>query len=240
MMNKKISVAMPTCNRPKLALQAVTSLYETTNHLNMELALAVDGDRETVDVIESYLSGKTNDNWYYTIDYSPERRGALWSWNYALSLTTGDILFPSGDDQLFYPGWLDRALEYHDEFLDGYGMVAVNDKLHNGNVLGTTLLFDRKFCVDHLGGVCTYPEYNYFYIDNELNERAKLTGRYVWCPESVVEHIHPDAGKRPRDQHDMERNENCYNVIDRQIFESRKSRGFPNNFEPVITLETPQ
>ena len=93
----------------------------------------VDGDKETVDVIESYLSGKTNDNWYYTIDYSPERRGALWSWNYALSLTTGDILFPSGDDQLFYPGWLDRALEYHDEFLDGYGMVAVNDKLHNGN-----------------------------------------------------------------------------------------------------------
>jgi len=234
MMDKKISIILPTCNRPKFALQAVTGIYETTRHLNIELILVVDGDIETKNLLNDFLLDKTNDNWNYTIDYSFERRGALWSWNHGLSLSTGEIIFPAGDDSIFYKSWLDNALAYHEEFLNGYGMVALNDMIWNGNILGTTLMFDRKFCVDYLGGVCAYPEYNYFYIDNELNERAKLAGRFIWCRESIVEHIHPDVGKRPRDMLDMERNEKQYNIIDKQIFESRKSRGFPNNFEPAI------
>jgi len=236
--NKKTSVNLITCDRPHLAMQAVTTLYETTKHLNVELVMVVDGDDKTVHDVNKFLEDKLSDTWSCIIDYSPQRRGALWSWNHGLSLTTGDILFPSGDDQLFHPNWLDLALECHEKHLDGYGMVAVNDLFWDGNVLGTTMLVDREFCIDHLGGTWAYPEYNYFYIDNELNERAKLAGRYVWCPESIVEHFHPCRGKRPRDMHDEERDAQDFGRIDKQIFERRKAAGFPNNFEPAIKRET--
>lgn len=234
MKSKKTSVILVTCNRPPLALQAVSTLYETTKHLNVELVMVVDGDIETVHKIEEYLKDKTTETWTYLCDYSPERRGALWSWNHGLSMTTGEIFFPSGDDQYFHLNWLDMALEYHEKYLDGYGMVALNDKIWHGNVLGTTLLYDRQFCIDHLGGVCTYPAYNYYYVDNELNGRAKLTEKYIWCHESVVEHIHPGAGKRPRDFLDREREEQDFGTTDRIIFEKRKAAGFPNDFEPAI------
>lgn len=234
MIDKKISIIFPTCNRFKYATQAIRGLYETTKHLNIELILVVDGDKKTADELENYLSDKKTDKWNYIIDYSTTRRGAIESWNYGLSLSTGEILFPSADDSIYYENWLDNALEFHEEFLDGHGMVALNDKIWNGNVLGTTLLYDRDFCIKYLGGVCAYPVYNYFYIDNELNERAKLAGKYVWCPEAIVEHIHPDVGKRPRDELDMERNQNNYNFLDKQIFERRKASGFPNDFKAVI------
>lgn len=234
MKSKKTSIILVTCNRPSLALQAVSTLYETTKHLNIELVMVVDGTVETVNKIKEYLKNKTTDTWTYICDYSPERRGALWSWNHGLSMTTGEIIFPSGDDQYFHQHWLDKALEYHEKYLDGHGMVALNDKIWDGNALGTTLLYDRQFCIDHLGSVCTYPAYNYFYVDNELNDRAKLSGRFIWCPESVVEHIHPDVRKRPRDFLDRERQEHNFISIDRKIFEKRKAAGFPNDFEPAI------
>jgi len=234
MKNKKTSVILVTCNRPALAMQAVSTLYETTKHLEVELVMVADGDIETVKKIDEYLKDKTTETWTYICDYSPDRRGALWSWNYGLSMATGDMFFPSGDDQYFHPNWLDTALEWHEKYLDGYGMVTLNDKLWNGNVLGVAPFYDRQFCIDHLGGVCTYPAYNYFYVDNELNERAKLAGRYIWCPESVVEHIHPGAGKRPRDFLDNERDAHNFGAIDRNIFEKRKAAGFPNDFEPAI------
>lgn len=232
--NKKTSVILATCDRPHLAIQAVTTLYETTKHLNIELVMVVDGDPKTVYDIKKYLEDKVVDTWSYIMDYSSERRGALWSWNHGLSMTTGEILFPSGDDQYFHPNWLDLALECHEKHLDGYGMVVLNDKIWDGNVLGVAPLYDRKFCIDHLGGVCTYPAYNYFYVDNELNERAKIAGRYVWCPASIVEHIHPALGKRPRDFLDEERDSQNFGAIDLAIFEKRKALGFPNDFEPVI------
>lgn len=233
-MNKKTSVILVSCNRKNLLLQAVTSLYNTTKHLSLELILVIDGDKESVFEIENYLKDKKTDNWYYIIDYSEKRRGALASWNYGLSLSTGDFIFPSGDDQFFHGNWLDIALKAHEQKLNGYGMIAVNDKVANGNVLGTTLLFDRKFCIEVLGGVCTYPDYNYFYIDNELNERAKNKNKFYWCQESIVEHIHPGAGKRAKDTLDKEREENNFIEVDKQIFLKRKSLNFPNNFTPAI------
>tara|TARA_R110002020_G_scaffold123525_2_gene280128 strand:+ start:8170 stop:8877 length:708 start_codon:yes stop_codon:yes gene_type:complete len=232
--NKKTSIILATCDRPALALQAVSTLYNTTSHLNVELILVADGAIETVDKINEFLKDKTSENWTYICDYSPTRRGALWSWNHGLSQASGDMFFPSGDDQYFHPNWLDIALEWHEKYLNGYGMVTLNDKIWDGNVLGVAPFYDRQFCIDHLGGVCTYPAYNYFYVDNELNERAKLAGRYIWCPDSIVEHIHPARGKRPRDFLDNERDAHNFGAVDRAIFEKRKALGFPNDFDPVI------
>lgn len=232
--NKKTSIILATCDRKELAIQCIRSLYITTKHLPIELILVVDGDKEALGIIENFLEDKITSEWNYKINYSPTRRGAKNSWNIGLSISTGEIIVPTGDDQLFYPNWLDFALETHEKKLNGYGMVALNDKIHDGSVLGTTVLYDRKFCIDHLGGVSIFPEYNHFYVDNEMNERAKLAGSYAWCKESIVEHIHPDIGKRHRDDIDYEKITNNWMNLDYKIFMKRKALGFPNDFDPII------
>lgn len=221
------SILISSLGRPIL-FDALNSLRKTTYGHEVEVILVQDILEPTVfKLLEQFDR--------YIVDYSKYQRGALASWNRALKLSTGDMIFPVGDDQKFHPEWLTRALKYHAEHLGGYGMVAMNDLNFDGEKqLGTTVMYDRQFCKDVLGGVAAFPVYNYFYIDNELNERAKKVGKYGWCKDAVVEHIHWSNGKRPSDIIDQSRNSSNYMELDRAIFEQRKAQGFPNNFEPVI------
>jgi len=223
----KLSVLLPTLGR-RSVLNTVKSLCDTVD-FPLEIVLVVEENKEIVGEVYNLIKDRKIE---FVFKYSEHRMGALNAWNVALSLSSGDMLFPCGDDQLCHPGWFEKVMRAHDEQVKGFGMIAVNDLNLDGNVLGTTLLFDRMFCRDILGGVIAYP-YNYFYVDNELNERAKNVGRYYWCKDAIVEHLHWSNNKRQQDEFDSERN--LYMELDKQIFLERQRRGFPNNFKPVIS-----
>ena len=113
--------------------------------------------------------------------------------------TRSPYVFLGADDVIFHDGWLDAALE---TMQDVDGVVAVND-LHNPN--GTLALVSRRYieeesgCID-VEGVVIYPGYFHNYSETELFETAKSRGRFAYCEESVVEHLHPDAGKAEKDE----------------------------------------
>lgn len=240
----KVSVILPSMNRPSLLKQAVKQLFLTTyGKHDIELILIIDGDETAVREIFYLMPQLDNDfagnsgfkNWFVNLSYSPTSRGALNSWNIGLKKSTGNIIFPSGDDGFPHGNWLDYALESHRDKLQSYGMVGFNDLMHNANLtIATTVLFDRKFCQDHLGGVVTYPVYNYYCVDMELNARARNVGKFYWDERAIVEHLHSANGKRPLDDNDRIRMENNWMEIDNKIFQERKLQGFPNNFEAVI------
>lgn len=225
----KISIVIATCGRHILFSQMLDSLYHTI------------GDRrdvETVAVIdESYVNREMFTNWGFTniMDFSDTRRGAIWAWNRGLQISTGDIIVPAGDDQLFHPSWLDYALESHQNQLQGYGVVGMNDLAYDGTKqTSTMLLFDRKFCKDVMGGVIAPPVYHYFCVDSEWNEKSKQMHKFYWDERAKVEHLHPAHGKRPKDDLDIEREQNDWMRIDNEIFEQRKAQGFPITWEPLI------
>lgn len=225
-----ISVLLPSCSRINLLYRALASLEETKGDHDVETVLVLDGYNYTeLGRIVSHLSGN------FILDYSAKRRGALFCWNRALRLSSGDILVPAGDDQIFHPGWLDYALESHQSKLGGYGVVGMNDLAYNGNTqVATMFLFDRKYCKEHMGGVLAPPVYKYYNVDSEWNEKAKTLGRFYWDERAVVEHVHSAHGKRSVDALDQEKIDNEWQVIDGAMYEKRKAEGFQVRWETMI------
>ena len=220
----KTSIIVASMNRPAMLEECLRRIRETTVRLDIEVICVIDEDQRSWDVAWNFIDSGI---------FNKKRIGTIEAFNQGLKLSTGDIIFPLGDDSYCHPGWLDKALEVHQNILKGYGMVAMNDLMLDGDTqLGTTVLYDRKFCRDWLGSVAAYPVYHYYYIDNELNERAKRAGKYIWCKEAIVEHIHSSNNKRPIDENDS--NRAGFMELDKIIFEERKAAGFPNNFPGSI------
>lgn len=112
--------------------------------------------------------------------------------------TTEPYVFLGADDVVFYPGWLPILLAAA-QAVDG---VAVANDYFNKN--GTLALVSRRYieeqsgCVD-MPDVVVYPGYRHNWSDAELFATAKARGRHAYCPDAVVEHLHPSAGKAPFD-----------------------------------------
>lgn len=223
----KISVIIPTCYRPQMFLDMLESLEETTKGYDIETIAIVDKDYETCKIAIFNCS---------TFDFDPSNmRGGVYCWNRGLALSSGDIIVPAGDDQRFYPNWLDYALESHREKLGGYGVVGMNDLAYDGNLqLATMFIFDRTYCREVMGGVIAPPVYRYYNVDSEINAKAKSLNRFYWDERSIVEHLHSAHGKRAFDQHDKYREQENLMEIDNKTFNDRLSRGFPIEWEPVI------
>ena len=220
-----ISFLLPTCHRPVLLDKMLTSLWETTRGYLIETVLVIDEDSKSYDV--------AHDHHVNILDWSTKKRGALWAWNRALELSTGDILVPCGDDQVFHEGWLAYALTAHRGKLGGYGVVGMNDLAYNGNTqVATMWLFDRGYCKDIMGGIFAPPMYHYYCVDSEWNEKAKALGRFVWEEQAKVEHLHSAHGKRPVDALDLEKQN--WMEEDNQTFRLRKVLNFPITWEPLI------
>lgn len=219
-----ISILLPTCHRPTLLSKMLESLKQTTQ-VPVSVIAVIDEDEESRNIALEFGC---------FVNFSKTKRGALACWNLALQ-AAGEIIIPAGDDQLFHEGWLEYALESHNDKLAGYGVVGMNDLAYDGNTqLATMFLFDRKYCKEQMGGIFAPPMYNYYCIDSEWNAKAKILDKFFWDERSIVEHLHSAHGKRPLDQHDIDRGDNNFMEKDNLIFEERKSLRFPVTWEPVI------
>lgn len=224
----KTSILLCSMGRPTLLAQNIRRLYETTQGHEIELVVVIDRDAESVRAVSALCLEL---NVPYTLQFNPTPRGAITCWNEALRLSTGDLLFPSGDDQEFEGGWLDHAKAAH-AGLGGYGCVGINDNLNSSASFCTTLFFDRKFCKEVYGGVIAPTILKYYCVDNLLDELARKAGKFAYCPESVVRHIHPSAGRRPADDTDLSHGD--YWTEDVEMMERWRSRGRNIEWEGVI------
>ena len=220
-----ISIFVATSGRPTMFRAMLESLRVTKGEHEVEVVAAIDADPVAWDVANEYG---------VRVWYKSSRRGALNAWNDAFTMAAGDLLVPAGDDQVFHPGWLDYALDAHRTRVNGSGVVGMNDLAYNGNTqVATMFLFDRAYCKEHMGGVFAPPCYDYLCVDLEWNDKAKMLGKFYWCEESIVEHLHSAHGKRPFDELDAEK-DSAMHQRDTKTFEDRKSRGFPVEWSSLI------
>jgi hypothetical protein len=107
----------------------------------------------------------------------------------------GTILMLGADDIVFQTaGWDERIRETFSRYPDRITYVSPNDldKRFNGKI-GTHGCVSRRW-IDELGWVA-HPRLNAYYIDTYITVLAKLLGRYVWLPDVIIEHKHPQSGK---------------------------------------------
>jgi hypothetical protein len=116
-----------------------------------------------------------------------------------IAASTEPWIFTGACDLHFHPGWLDECRHMMDT--TGALVAGTNDLTGPRTATGghsTHSLVHRDYLAQGLidgrpGLLC--EDYLHEYVDDELVGTAQARGEYVHCPRSVVEHLHPIAGK---------------------------------------------
>lgn len=224
-----VSILLATTGRPDMAERSVRSLIDTTEGIDLELALAIDADRESADRLTQL---DLPDRVRTVLSYSDNYRGMSRSYNDALRISTGDPVVLSSDDMIWQPGALAVALKRLAEFPDGWGMVGLNSG-HWGERLATHYVVSRRCVIEVFGGVICWEHYLHSFNDEEACHRARNAGRYAWCEEARIEHEHWIFGTRPKDETDGRALPGWHES--NLAYQRRLAEGFPNDFEPVLT-----
>lgn len=123
--------------------------------------------------------------------------------NAGVDATDEPLVFTGADDLKFHPGWLDAAL---DAMGPGIGVVGTQDLCNPKVIRGehATHFLVRRAYVEDFGtiderGKLFHEGYPHEFVDDELIGTAKLRDAYAFAGDSVVEHLHPLAGKAPTD-----------------------------------------
>jgi glycosyltransferase involved in cell wall biosynthesis len=123
--------------------------------------------------------------------------------NMAVDLTTEPLIFLGADDLHFHEGWLGAAKA---KLGPGIGVVGTNDLCSKRVMRGehsTHSLVTREYVergtIDEPGKLL-HEGYLHEFVDDELVATAKHRGAYVHAHGSIVEHLHPMAGKAPMDE----------------------------------------
>jgi hypothetical protein len=95
-----------------------------------------------------------------------------------------------GDDTIPQPDFLKNALAAMQALPEGWGLVGLNDGHHDGNQLATHWLAHKKLLLP-LGGEFFHTGYKHCFCDNELIDRCRAMGRYVWAENAGIKHDNP-------------------------------------------------
>lgn len=121
-------------------------------------------------------------------------------WNKAASETTGKVIICMADDFTPPHHW-DTLLATLQPFgwIDGEHVVKVEDGyVHDIFVL--SILTRKRY---ERYGYVFYPQYESMFCDTEYGAVAQRDGVVVNAQHLLFEHMHPDCGKRPRDNNDV-------------------------------------
>lgn len=130
--------------------------------------------------------------------------------NAGIEATDEELIFTAADDLNFHSGWLEAASR---RLSTSVGVVGTNDLCNprtngegdevgeDGRLYGqhsTHSLVARWYVeqgtIDEPGKLL-HEGYLHEYVDDELIATAQARGAYAHAPDSIVEHLHPDAGK---------------------------------------------
>lgn len=207
--------------RPDRLVQALSSLRETTATYDVHVIVTA----ETEDVYQAAT--------FYAdlVVQVMEPVSAASAWNIAAAASTAEWFGLGADDLRFHPGWLDAAWPF---LTDEWGVVGFEDGSNGYERVGWTSHYaaSRKFCVEHMGGVFVPTCYGHYYVDVETCRIAQGLGKFVYVPDALVEHLHPDWNKTLLDPTYLT---NAAKMdADRVLFSRRAMAGFPVAWTPMI------
>jgi hypothetical protein len=172
-------------------IEACLSLSEAET----DIAVALDLDDPALPGYEAAPRLLTGNGVSY---FKGQRIGLGASTNLVADLKHGDYraLASLGDDHMpRTQGW-DRLLLKALDDIGGEG-IAYGDDLHQGSRLPTAPVISAGI-VEALGWMCE-PSLRHFCVDAVWRDLGEQAGCLRYAPDVVIEHMHPHAGKGPRD-----------------------------------------
>jgi glycosyltransferase involved in cell wall biosynthesis len=188
------AIFIPTYQRAHRIAALVANVRENTEGVYHLLFIAVEEDAPTRAAVDA-----TGERCLINTG-PPTYAGAI---NAAYHATDEPYFFCGADDLRFYPGWLTHALA---AMADGIGVVGVNDLAYVDAINGERaphFLVRRRY-ITRYSGVVDQPDtvlsaYDHNYTDTEFVGTARARRMYRYCPEAIVEHLHPLWGKATDD-----------------------------------------
>lgn len=219
----KTTVILPTWSRVKQAALCTRRLLDTSS---CDVVIVTEDDMHE-------FGDLADDKRVYFLPVSPRPRlTAVMKWNYGLEcIPDYDAYVLGADDVWAHDDWHNEVLRVQKE--SGCGFVGINDGHSDGAQMSTFYLMTREFIVQHHGGVMAIPHYRSWAIDEEATIRAKRANQFVYAERAVLEHRHWIWGKSEQDEnYKSARPAHDYDIM---ICKMRHARGFPDDFEAVIS-----
>lgn len=190
-----VAILVPVLRRPHRVAPLVDSVRSATPAPHRLLFVVEDSDRAERAAIEA--AGADH------VVVPVRKRSWACKINVGFAATTEALCFAAADDLAFHPGWLEAALGL---LAPPVEVVGTNDLLNPRVMRGehaTHFLFTRRY-IDEAGtideaGKVLHEGYRHDWVDDEFVATAKARGVFASAPGSVVEHLHPWAGKAPDD-----------------------------------------
>ncbi len=218
-----------TSVRPRIIPQAVHIWNSRAAGKDFEWVISVDeGDDASFAAAES-CRARSPVSLKIVVNTGP--KNCVSGWNAAAAASEGKVLIAVSDDFVPPPDW-DSALLAGDMpqgWVDGEFAVHVEDGyVHNLMVIPviTRKRYNRY-------GYLYYPKYQSMFCDTELTEVAYRDGVVIDAKHLLFEHMHPDCGKRARDESDLQHASVERWNTGEMLFKFRKARGFPLDDGPL-------
>lgn len=216
--DEEVDVIVPVMGRPQHAEPFMRSLRASTG-LAYVTAVAHEDDQEAIDAWQAAGADVLRSSW---LRFAPKV-------NQGYRMTKRPWLLIVGSDVQFRAGWWDHALLAANRH--GAEMVSTND-LFNSDVRNGRLAVHpviRRSAADELGftfdghpGIIAHEGYKHWWVDAEWSTVANQRGGLVFAPSSIVEHLHPLAGKAESD--DVYDEGRKFQNYDRETFTKRMAR----------------
>lgn len=186
--NKRVSVVVPTLGRPEKLKRLVEHIKQNAWWPNYEIIVVHDG--EEIQPFDGVFSIRNE-----------ERQGVPKTLKRGVEVSSGDLVMYLGNDCIPYPGFMVQALykqyQAFGEKMDG--LVGLNDMYWHGEF--ATHWLASKDLLPMLDGEFFHTGYNHCGCDNELTERCRKAGKYMWAEHALVYHDHPvQTGFQTKDQ----------------------------------------
>lgn len=199
-----ISILLPSTGREKQLDDLLATMEEAIPD-DSEIIVVLDHadivEREKYDTLGRLITRHLKTRFIVT-----KERGCWRCKNIALESAKHKLIMWTADDVKPHPGWFAKGIKcFNHHFPDGLGLIAFND-LHCLDQTAGHAITSRRFLKVLFGYPHFPPEFRHFFLDTLVSDRAKAIGRYHFCENAVLEHMHWRIGKSERDATN-ERNE---------------------------------
>lgn len=181
----RLLVIVPSRGRPGKLADLITAI-RATRTVSTQVAVGLDGDDLR---LREYLTGPTGSD----IEYVVGDRKSLTGWTNAIALdrlSQGYSHYASlGDDHLpRTEGWDDTLMR-----AAGRAGIAYGNDLAQGGNLATAPVISVGI-VRVLGWMC-HPKMAHYCVDNVWTDLGHAADCLTYCPDVIIEHLHPAFGK---------------------------------------------
>jgi hypothetical protein len=195
-----VRVVLPVLYRPHRALLVYSSLMESAVEVALRPVFMVSlNDRKEMEAV------KTLDCDFVQL-YEGRRSGDYArKINLGAALTKEPWIFTAADDLHFHPGWAEKAIACaesqgkHAMGVNDLGRWASRHKIPPAPHFLVARSYFERGTADEPNAIF-HTGYDHTYVDTEFMWTAEARGEYGYCPEAIVEHLHPVWRKGKRDQ----------------------------------------